>query len=338
VTTVKGSIMARSTQRGFTLIELLVVIVIISVLMALLLPAVQNTREAARRMECSNKLKQLGLAAINFHLAHRSFPPGYLGSVPPMPVTDKNVNDQYVGSLPFLLPYLEHTNNFRLIDASMTKVDQSAPPWWTNDNTWAAAQYRIADFLCPSAPDTVSGQAMDTGRLPTKATLAELHTYFDSPYAYLSGMAYFDDDNGPALGLTHYLGSAGMFGVINVPYFDRYRGIFTDRSRVTISQITDGTSKTLLFGEAFGQLTYDQSFDHLIGRELVYGNSWMGCGALPLYWGLGDGTWYQFSSLHPGTVPFCFADGSVHQLSKETAANVLYALGGISEGDHADAP
>jgi prepilin-type processing-associated H-X9-DG protein len=64
----------------------------------------------------------------------------------------------------------------------------------------------------------------------------------------------------------------------------------------------------------------------------------MGCGALPVYFGLGDGTWYQFSSLHPGVVPFCYADGSVHLLAKETSLPVLYALGGINEGDPVTTP
>jgi prepilin-type N-terminal cleavage/methylation domain-containing protein/prepilin-type processing-associated H-X9-DG protein len=328
--------MARSTQRGFTLIELLVVIVIVGVLIGLLLPAVQSSREAARRMECSNKLKQLGLAATNFHYAHRSFPPGYLGSIPPVKIDPDNVNDQYVGPIPFLLPYLEHTATSRLIDPSMLRVDQSSGPWWNNENTWKIAQYRLADMLCPSAPDSVRGKASAPTGLPSGATLEVLYTYVDSNIIYLSGMEYDSDDNGNALGLTHYLGSAGLFG--SIPDFYRYRGVFTDRSRVTISQITDGTSKTLLFGEAIGQLTYDQSFSNFTGSDLCYGNSWMGCGALPLYWGLGDGTWYQFSSLHPGTVPFCFADGSVHQLSKEISNEVLYALGGISEGDPATAP
>ena len=227
----------------------------------------------------------------------------------------------------------------RLVEPGMLRVDQFLSPWWSKENetsTWAAAQYRLSDLLCPSAPDRVRGRALAPTGLPSGATLEVLYTYVDSNIIYLSGMQYDSDDGGDVLGLTHYLGSAGMFGTI--PGYDRFRGVFTDRSRVTISQITDGTSKTLLFGEAVGQLTYDQSFSHFIGSDLCYGNSWMGCGALPLYWGLGDGTWYQFSSLHPGTVPFCFADGSVHQLSKEIAADVLYALGGISEGNHANAP
>jgi hypothetical protein len=114
--------------------------------------------------------------------------------------------------------------------------------------------------------------------------------------------------------------------------------VFTNRSRVPISLITDGASKTLLFGEAIGQLRYDGAFNNIAGGELVYGFSWMGCGSLPTYWGLGDGAWYQFSSLHPGLVPFCYVDGSVHLLAKETSLQVIYALGGINEGDPVTAP
>jgi hypothetical protein len=262
-----------------------------------------------------------------------------LGSVPPQPVVStQNLNDQFIGAIPFLLPFFEHQSYYKFIDTSLLKLDQPLPPWWTNDRTWAAAQYRLSALLCPSAPDRITGNATSTNGFPTKAVLCELHTYFQSPYAYLSGMAYFDDDSTSALGLTHYVGSAGYFGVINIPYFDRCRGVFTNRSRVSIPMITDGSSKTLLFGEAFGNLQYDQTFSHLTGTALAYGNSWMGCGALPVCFGLGDGTWYQFSSLHPGIVPFCYCDGSVHFLPKDTSIDVLQALGGINEGERVTVP
>ena len=70
----------------------------------------------------------------------------------------------------------------------------------------------------------------------------------------------------------------------------------------------------------------------------MYGSSWMGCGSLPVYWGLGDGTWYQFSSLHPGVVPFTYVDGSVHCSRRRRSRQVLYALGGINEGDPVTPP
>ena len=99
-------------RRGFTLVELLVVIAIIGILVALLLPAVQAAREAARRMQCSNNLKQLALACHNFHDVNRGFPPGLLCHKTPYPNPPTAAFDlgQGVGTLPFILPYIELQN------------------------------------------------------------------------------------------------------------------------------------------------------------------------------------------------------------------------------------
>ena len=101
---------SRIRQRGFTLIELLVVIAIIAVLIALLLPAVQQAREAARRTQCKNNLKQLGLALHNYHDLYNKFPNSYIACVVPGYPIDNNVSG--IGTK--LLPYLDQANLYNL--------------------------------------------------------------------------------------------------------------------------------------------------------------------------------------------------------------------------------
>src|SRR6188508_2541824 len=104
---------------AFTLVELLVVIAIIGVLVALLLPAVQSARESARRMQCANNLKQLGLAAHGFHDINNRFPPGTLGPTPIYSRTQFSSTaggHQLLGTLAHLLPYMEQINVYSLIN------------------------------------------------------------------------------------------------------------------------------------------------------------------------------------------------------------------------------
>lgn len=126
----------RSRRRGFTLIELLVVIAIIAVLIALLLPAVQQAREAARRSQCKNNMKQLGLAMHNYHETHRTFPPGRL-------VTTVSSNGHCFSAYAHLLPFLDQAPLYQLVDFN------SNPDIIPGNNAVATGQ-NLPVLQCPS--------------------------------------------------------------------------------------------------------------------------------------------------------------------------------------------
>ncbi len=208
-------------QKGFTLVELLVVIAIIGILVGLLLPAVQAAREAARRMQCTNNLKQFGLATLNFESTYKRLPPRSHTKV-----FGANTRTSEASPHVLLLPYFEQSNRFTLYDLDYrtrddVAIDTSLP---TKANANLAA--RTADiplFVCPSEVSAMTFGNSGAGRASYRACIG-----------------------GSALvgGVNNTAGQSldGVFAMASATAGQVLRGY-------AMSAITDGTSNTALFAE-----------------------------------------------------------------------------------------
>lgn len=336
-----------ASKAGFTLVELLVVIAIIGILVGLLLPAVQAAREAARRMQCTNNLKQLALSVHNFESANKKFPPGYLGA------GNKQVfqwsggefGNQYVGLQTFLFPYIEQTAIYsyvptvRNLGPKNRPTDVASPGpmfanWWNDDDgdpsdidtLWDYAQYNIPAFTCPS----------DSAETATTGKFVALHNYATGATGGTVTGGYFGPPDSEYLGITNYLGCAGGLGDVDSNWAN-LRGIFFNRSTTGFGDISDGTSNTLLFGEVTGSYTYDNG--QRLSRDFSF--HWS-TGPMPVAWGLGGAEpekWYKYASKHSGgLVNFALGDGSVHGLSSSIDNTLYRHLAGAKDGFVASLP
>jgi prepilin-type N-terminal cleavage/methylation domain-containing protein len=313
------------SRHAFALIELLVVLAIIAVMTLLLLVAVQKAREAANRVNCSNNLKQLGLAASNYDSIHAVLPPGYLGPLNNETPRRRRIGGpadttvQNLGLFVYLLPYLDCENVYKQLKVNLD-LHSGGAPWWAGphgDTNMALAQTKIKTLLCPS----------DDPYASTEGTVYAEH-FFNSGQRWNFYAPSWDYSQVPAaanLGRTSYLGVGGAFGRGTNATLDKYEGLFTNRSQNSLGRIADGTSNTLLFGEILG----GQS-----NGVKQYSASWMGVGAMPTIGGMKEvnPTWFQYSGNHPGIVQFCFADGSVRGLKRGITA----ATGRLLQGPYSE--
>ncbi|MDQ3332190.1 MAG: DUF1559 domain-containing protein, partial [Planctomycetota bacterium] len=204
------------SRKGFTLIELLVVIAIIAVLIALLLPAVQQAREAARRVQCKNNLKQLGLALHNYENTYGVFPPN-------------GATSQYSYSPQAqLLPFIEQANLQRLIDFDQPLIIGSGgPSSRLNPAIQPAAEKAVSVFLCPSDGGEVF--YVDTTKTPNERFAGG---------NYMASM-------GSGVGWNCYTSRPP-----SLPTWNGSDGLFWNGSKVRFRDLTDGTTNTIAFGEA----------------------------------------------------------------------------------------
>lgn len=207
--------MKKLKPKGFTLIELLVVIAIIAVLISLLLPAVQSAREAARRAQCVNNLKQIGLALHNYHSTHDSFPPGASVTMSALPSTFYQWNNWSAQSL--LLGFTEQTQLYNAANFNFAVWHRGRTPMGYAANL-TVFNSKVAQYLCPS-----DGQA---GKSNTNSYFASV-----GPNTQASGMSSINGSTGQAT----KGGSPGLFC-----YSWNYG----------IRDCTDGSSNTIAFAEA----------------------------------------------------------------------------------------
>ena len=274
----------------------------------------REAREAARRAQCSNNLKQFALAVHNYESAFKYIPPsglggdtkrrtqlGFTGSSGTMPPYQ-----QFIGTNVFLLPYLELKNLDDKIDKNIARSTSmfvyagtdytpycyppghpnAVYPFWNSNSAWEAAQARIPAFNCPST------------QLTKDATNAFVHMVNSTERDANGGTTltgwYYGGTSGLNMGKTNYVSQAGVIGKIpgdapvgTIRTWAKWEGPFTNRSRNTMA-ITDGTSNTMMAGETVG----GQDENLLLPNStppsfrLTWAQTWLGGGGQPTAWGI----------------------------------------------------
>jgi prepilin-type N-terminal cleavage/methylation domain-containing protein/prepilin-type processing-associated H-X9-DG protein len=357
----------RRSGRGFTLIELLVVIAIIAVLIALLLPAVQSAREAARRAQCVNNLKQIGIAMHNYHDQMGSYPPGCIS----LAGAPWGAQISELGWRAMILPQMEGTTVYNAINFSISSNAVNNGAQFTAYNTV------FNNWLCPSdgtngngrLPSNVpDGQYTDqpldpsTGKTAAFTPIANYAGSFGDNYAggvlCSPGLVWETPWNGTTVPGQARIGWNGYWGTSFGPPdgftagAGKMRGYFDYRSTApppNIAAITDGTSNTIMAGEVVPSRAADSNFWYFNG---AYAGT-----TVPLGWNSNTypasaanclGQWQNstapngcrfsaaakgFASLHPGGSNFLFGDGSVKFLKNSINPYTYCALGSRAGGE-----
>jgi len=349
----------RKSRKGFTLIELLVVIAIIGVLIALLLPAVQAAREAARRSQCVNNLKQLGLAAHNYHSANGSFPLGstmaYNADQPSTGQTTWGVWSAHA----MLLPYLEQNPIYQAMNFSLTCWPGYGYGGYANAT---AFNTKVQVFLCPSdGNDSTSwGEPMINNYYGSQGTTTDPWAtnttgLFSNRKTYRE--ATVKDGTSNTIIFTEALVGFDQAGT---KWRDSITGVSGANAALYNPVIAAGGVVTLdpNVQTALQQCTvaYQGSGPHTWNKGWRWGPSspgltlfntivtpnsnqyqWAGCRFGCSGCGVDFGNFINANSGHPGGVNAAFADGSVHFIKDSIARNSWWSLGTRANGEVLDA-
>ncbi len=297
---------SRRNRRGFTLVELLVVIAIIGVLVALLLPAVQAAREAARRAQCTNNLKQIGLAMHNHHDTYGELPVGMAGSL-----SNNGANRGGWGWAwgVYILPFMERDNLYDTVD---NRIFSDSGWMGNNPEIDAAVRADIDAFVCPSSanPKIQGNQATHN-------------------YAGNAGSNWTSGDD-----------SANTWNTNGVFRFGNPRN-----DGLRFSDITDGTSSTLMVAEKTGIDKASPQCNWCSCNAIFSSHMDSGAGTNEASEHVGSTRWAfnsrderAFHSFHPGGINGVLVDGSVRFFPETTNQTIRNRIGARNDGQVAELP
>ncbi len=325
-----------SRRRGFTLVELLVVIAIIGILIGMLLPAVQQVREAARRTQCMNNMRQLALASLNYESAHMEFPTGAKG--------DPNWDTGWLG---FTLPFMEQNNAESNLDYM-----QSFHPAISATNDLGLLGYLPPYMICPSSnmpTDNMSHRQWGTTPFMQPDCLRGLGHYVGIAGGYYDGLETTSNDV--------------VFLSFQNSGYNSANGVLFANSEVSFGQISDGSSNVMLVGEQSDFIVDNSTGDLEDYRSCLKFGSFMGAnrGDIPtagsswedinnarsynvttVRYGLNQafsagmtergGPNNPLTTAHPGTGNVARCDGSTHSVSTDTSPEVLILMAIRNDG------
>ncbi len=296
-----------SSANGFTLVELLVVIAIIGILIGMLLPAVQQVREAARRISCANNMRQLGIALHNYESARIELPSGWTTA------DDTALGAPGWGWSAQILPFVEAGNVFKNLNMNVEIADHDHEEW---------ISLEMPVFMCPSDPG---------------ATIVDLNGHIEEDdHDHFHDLVLDDDhdhdDDEPLLvGRSNYSGVFGSGEITESP--SNGNGAFYANSELAFSKFTDGLSNTFLLGERrtdYGAISWvgvvdhvDEPFARIVGAADHAPNSL-------------EGHFEDFRSYHPAGVNMVRGDASVQFLGDNISEATFQAMATRSGGEVAN--
>lgn len=306
----------RNRQRGFTLIELLVVIAIIAILIALLLPAVQQAREAARRTQCRNNLKQIGLALHNYHDVYGSLPANFwrhgTSNFSNNNFWNESNNRECYGWAVSILPQIDQGPLFNRLDVNAFHLSQTLAgtnPALTPTEARDLLQTRIPAYVCPSDPND---------------GLAHQNRHFGGGIGTNAGNL-----GNWRPGLSNYVSNRGTRD--QAQQRNDTHGAFFHNSNIKFRDFDDGTSNTFIVGERetpncraatwVGVRNPRGSGTRGIFQHTAHARALINSPVQP--WSANKGCGESFASMHVGGSQFVFGDGSVKFISENIDSNPL---------------